>query len=142
MREVITSALLLIGGTFMLLAAVGVVRMPDIYSRLSAAAKGNTLGLGFLLAAAAVHFGELGVTSHAILIIAFVMLTTPVSAHLIGRAAYFIGVPLWEGTTRDDLRGRYDPDTHSLASAPSPSASGQVPAVGSSDAQSPDPADA
>ncbi len=133
MREVITAALLLVGGAFMLLAAVGVARMPDVYSRLSAAAKGNTLGLGFLLAAAVVHFGELGVTSHAVLIIAFVMLTTPVSAHLIGRAAYFIGVPLWEGTVRDDLRGRYDPDTHSLASAPAPSDTGRAPATSASD---------
>jgi multicomponent Na+:H+ antiporter subunit G len=121
MREAIVAALLLVGGTFMLLAAVGVARMPDVYTRLSAAAKGSTLGLGCLLAAAAVYFAELGVTTHAVLIIAFVTLTTPVSAHLIGRAAYFTGVPLWEGTGRDDLRGRYDPDTHALASTPAAS---------------------
>ena len=133
MREVITAALLLVGGAFMLLAALGVARMPDIYTRLSAAAKGNTLGLGCLLAAAAVHFGELGVTTHAVAIGLFVVLTTPVSAHLIGRAAYFLGVPLWEGTVRDDLRGRYDLRTHSLASRPRRSARGRVP-----DASGPD----
>ena len=134
MREAIIAALLLVGGAFMLLAAVGVARMPDVYTRLSAAAKGSTLGLGCLLAAAAVYFGELGVTTHAVLIIAFVTLTTPVSAHLIGRAAYFTGVPLWEGTVRDDLRGRYDPDTHSLASTPAASDTGRVPETTASDA--------
>jgi multicomponent Na+:H+ antiporter subunit G len=120
MREVIAAVLLLVGGAFMLLAAIGVARMPDVYTRLSAAAKGNTLGLGCLLAAAAVYFGELGVTTHAVAIVLFVILTTPVSAHLIGRAAYFVRVPLWDGTVRDDLRGRYDPHTHSLDSVPSP----------------------
>lgn len=126
MKEVTVAALLLVGGTFMLLAAVGVARMPDVYTRLSAAAKANTLGLGCLLAATAVYFGELGVTTHAVLIIAFVTLTTPVSAHLIGRAAYFTGVPLWGRTGRDDLRGRYDPTTHALASAPAASDTGGV----------------
>jgi multicomponent Na+:H+ antiporter subunit G len=134
MRDAIVAALLLVGGAFMLLAAVGVARMPDIYTRLSAAAKGSTLGLGCLLAAAAVYFGELGVTAHAVLIIAFVTLTTPVSAHLIGRAAYFIGVPLWEGTVRDDLRRRYNPDTHALASAPAASVEGRAPDASAADA--------
>jgi multicomponent Na+:H+ antiporter subunit G len=139
MREAITAALLLVGAAFMLLAAVGVARMPDVYTRLSAAAKGTTLGLGCLLAATVVYFSELGVTSHAVLIIAFVMLTTPVSAHLIGRAAYFTGVPLWEGTGRDDLHGRYDPATHSLASTPSASVRSQRRGERSSGAESIDP---
>jgi multicomponent Na+:H+ antiporter subunit G len=41
--------------------------------------------------------------------------TTPVSAHMIARAAYLSGVPLWEGTLSDEMRGRYDPETHALS---------------------------
>jgi multicomponent Na+:H+ antiporter subunit G len=139
MREVITAALLLVGGAFMLLAALGVARMPDIYTRLSAAAKGNTLGLGCLLAATAVYFGELGVTTHAVAIGLFVVLTTPVSAHLIGRAAYFLGVPLWGGTVRDDLRGRYDPRTHALASRSMRAARGRVRETGGPERRADEP---
>jgi len=123
MKDVIIAVLLVLGGAFMLLAAIGVVRMPDVYTRLSAAAKSSTLGLSCLLFAAALYFSELGVTSHAVLIIGFVILTTPVSAHLTGRAAYFIGVRPWAGTVRDDLRGRYDPESHALASTARPGAS-------------------
>jgi len=66
----------------------------------------------------ALHFGELGVVTRALLAIAFFFLTAPVAAHMIGRAAYFVGVPLWEGTLRDELRGRYDPRTHELSGGP------------------------
>jgi hypothetical protein len=47
----------------------------------------------------------------------FFLLTAPVSAHLVGRASYFLGVPLWEGTVIDELRGRYDLRTHRLDSS-------------------------
>ena len=45
---------------------------------------------------------------------AFIALTAPVSAHVLGRAAYFVGVPLWEGTQSDELRDRYDREDHTL----------------------------
>jgi multicomponent Na+:H+ antiporter subunit G len=54
--------------------------------------------------AVAVDFGDLAITTRVVLIVAFVFLTAPISAHMIGRAAYYVGVPLWEGTTLDELR--------------------------------------
>jgi multicomponent Na+:H+ antiporter subunit G len=113
-----TAALMAAGATLMLLAAVGVVRMPDLYSRMQAATKASSLGSGCLLLAAAVHFGDLAITVRVLLIVVFILLTAPVSAHMIGRAAYIVGVPLWKGTTVDQLRGRYDRRTHALDSGP------------------------
>jgi len=104
----ITSALMLFGASFMLLAAVGVVRLPDIYIRMHAATKSGTLGVSGMILASAVHFGELGVTTRAMLIVVFLYLTAPVAAHFIGRAAYRAGVPMWERSVADELRGRYN----------------------------------
>jgi hypothetical protein len=51
-------------------------------------------------------------------VVVFIFVTAPVAAHMLGRAAYVSGVPLWEGTLSDDLKGRYHATTHSLASGP------------------------
>jgi multicomponent Na+:H+ antiporter subunit G len=116
MSEAITTFLLFVGASFLLLAAIGVIRMPDLYSRIQAATKAATLGVGCIILALAFHFGSLEITVRALLVIAFLFLTSPVAAHVIGRAAYFVGVPLWERTIVDELRGRYDVDTHRLSS--------------------------
>jgi multicomponent Na+:H+ antiporter subunit G len=116
MREILTGVMLLLGGAFMLLAAVGIVRMPDLFTRMQPATKAATLGAGTVLLAVAVFFDDLGVTSRALAAAAFVVITAPVAAHMIARAAYFVGVPLWEGTRFDELRGRYNYRAHSLAS--------------------------
>lgn len=114
MSEIIAGALLLVGAAFLLLAAVGLLRMPDLFTRMSAATKGTTLGVGCMLLAVGVYFPGIGITTRAIAGIGFFFITGPVAAHMIARAAYFVGVPLWSGTVRDDLQGRYDPLTHKL----------------------------
>jgi multicomponent Na+:H+ antiporter subunit G len=118
MTDIISNTLMLIGAIFFLLAAVGVLRMPDLFTRMQPATKGTTLGIACTLLAVAVHFGDSGVTARALAAIAFFFVTTPVTAHLIGRASYFVGVPLWKGTVMDELRGRYNPITHQLDDAP------------------------
>jgi len=116
MSDAISAVLLLSGSMFMFLAAVGVVRMPDLFTRMQTTTKSATLGAGCMLLAAAFYFGDLGVTTRALAVIAFLFLTAPVAAHMIGRAAYFVGVPLWEGTIKDELQGHYDLRTHTLIS--------------------------
>jgi multicomponent Na+:H+ antiporter subunit G len=106
MSDVVSAVLIVVGGAFMLLAGVGVVRMPDLFMRMQAATKAATLGAGCMLLAVAVHFGELTVVTRALLVTAFVFLTAPVAAHMIARAAYSVGTPLWEGTIADELRGQ------------------------------------
>jgi multicomponent Na+:H+ antiporter subunit G len=103
------------GSLFMLLAGVGILRMPDLYMRISATTKAATLGVGLTLLAVAIYFNELGITSRALATIVFIFLTAPVAGHMIARASYFLGVPLWKRTIADELRGRYDEQTHILA---------------------------
>lgn len=101
--EILTSLLIVMGSGFMLLAGVGVVRMPDLFMRMQAATKAATLGAGCMLLAVIVHFGDVAVATRAFLVIAFIFLTAPVAAHMIARAAYSVGTPLWEGTITDEL---------------------------------------
>ena len=112
----IVAVFMVLGSLFMLLAAIGVARMPDLFMRMQAATKAATMGAGLIGLAVALHFGDIATVMRAGLVIGFIFITAPVSAHLIGRAAYFVGVPLWEGTVIDELRGHYDLDTHVLAS--------------------------
>jgi multicomponent Na+:H+ antiporter subunit G len=116
MRDLIAAALIGLGGLFALVAAIGVVRMPDLFTRMQAATKAGTLGAGFILFGLAIHFFELGIATRAVLVTAFVFLTAPVAAHMIARAAYHVGTPLWEKTVIDELRERHDPETHTVAS--------------------------
>lgn len=112
----VTAALLVLGSGFMLVAGLAMLRMPDLFTRMSANTKAATLGGGLLLIAVTVHFAEVSVGLRALVTVLFIFLTSPVAAHMIGRAAYFVGVPLWKGTLVDELRGRYDPHTHVLRS--------------------------
>jgi multicomponent Na+:H+ antiporter subunit G len=116
MSETISDLLILTGATFLLLAAVGVVRMPDLFTRMQSASKASTLGIGCVLLALAFHFPGISVNIRVVGTITFFFLTAPITAHLIGRAAYFVGVPIWKGTVVDELRGRYNPLTHRLGS--------------------------
>lgn len=118
MSEGLAWILMYTGALFLLLAAVGIFRFPDLYSRMQAATKGATLGIALMLLGVAVFFDDLGVTTRALLVIAFFFLTAPVAAHMLGRAAYILGVPLWEGTIGDELKGRYNLKTHVLRSEP------------------------
>jgi multicomponent Na+:H+ antiporter subunit G len=116
MSEIIIIILISIGTLFVLLAAVGVVRMPDLYTRISVTTKAATLGIGLILAGAAVYFNEVSITSRIVAIVFFIILTAPVGAHLLGRASYFIGVPLWKNSHTDDLKGKYNKSKHELES--------------------------
>lgn len=95
---------MLLGAAFMLLAAIGVWRLPDVLTRMQAATKAGTLGVVCLLTSEAIHYADTRVTAHAVVIILFFFLTSPIAAHRIARAAHRVGVPLWEGTHRDELR--------------------------------------
>lgn len=116
MKEIFSIILISSGAVLILISAVGLLRMPDLYMRMSATTKAATLGVGLVLLGTAIHFMEVGVISRAVIIITFLTLTAPVAAHMIGRAAYFDGVPLWKGTKIDELKNKYDEETHELSS--------------------------
>lgn len=102
MIEWLSGGLLLAGATLALLAGVGVLRMPDVFTRMQASTKASTLGLGCLLAALAIRHPEVSFVVRAGTIGAFMMLTTAVAAHVIARAAALGGAPLWKGTVIDE----------------------------------------
>lgn len=110
MSDLIAAALMLIGAFFVFVSALGAIRMPDLFMRMHAATKAGTLGAGLVLAAAVVVFGTTAVTTKAVLVFLFLLLTTPVGAHVLGRAAYYDGVELWDRTEVDALEGMYDED--------------------------------
>lgn len=127
MKEAVSIILMLFGAVFMLIAGIGILRMPDLYTRMSATTKASTLGIGSISLAVALHFSELEIATRALAIVLFALLTSPVAAHMIGRAAYFTGVPLWQGTVIDELHGRYDRRTHALKSIRLPELERQIP---------------
>lgn len=102
MMTILVATLLLLGSLFVLAAGLGIFRMPDVLIRMHASTKAGTLGAGLILGAVAVHFGDLTTVSIAGLTILFLLVTAPVAAHMIGRAAYRTGVPLWERMVLDE----------------------------------------
>jgi len=102
MIESLVSILLIAGGLFAAIAGAGLLRFPDVLMRMHASTKAGTLGVGLSVVGSAFYFTDDMVTTKAVLIVLFILLTAPVAAHLIGRAAYRTKTPLWEPTIIDD----------------------------------------
>lgn len=98
------SALVLAGSLFSLVAAIGLNRLPDVFTRMHAASKAGTVGSGLLLLAAGLHAGDLAILFRALAGFLFFILTAPISAHLLARAAHHVGYNLHEKTVLDELR--------------------------------------
>lgn len=103
LRWVLVVILSGLGALFVLLAAVGILRLPDLLTRMHASSKAATLGAILILAAVAVRFGDAEVVVRIVLICLFLFLTAPVAAHVIARAGYHAGVPLTDETVLDEL---------------------------------------
>jgi len=108
--DFLIAGLLIVGAFFMFVAAMGLIRMPDLFMRMSSSTKAATIGLGSLLLALALYYGDIGITSRAVATILFIFLTNPISSHRIGRIAYLVGVGLWGKTIKDELKGVYPED--------------------------------
>lgn len=89
MIELIISLFLILGGGFALIGSIGLVRLPDIFTRLHGPTKATTLGVGCILVASALHFSTRGggLSLHELLVTLFLFVTAPVSAYLVARAA-------------------------------------------------------
>ena len=101
-RELAVVALALGGVFFTLVAAIGLIRLPDLYTRAHSASKTDTLGAGLTLGAVAVSFGFELSALKAVLLVVFLFLTNPTAAHAITRAAADQGIEPW---TVDDREG-------------------------------------
>ncbi|AFL94404.1 putative monovalent cation/H+ antiporter 1 subunit G [Thermococcus cleftensis] len=105
----IGEALVLIGTFFYFLSALGLIRMPDVYNRMQTSTKSATLGsLGVMAGvgiwALGTDFGSAAWLTKSLVIATFLLLTNPISAHALIRAAYKSGIPLWEGSVVDKYR--------------------------------------
>lgn len=89
MTDFLLSALILTGAVLTFIGSLGLARLRDFYTRLHGPTKATTLGVGCLLIASAVYFSvrEEGISLHEVLVTLFLFITTPVSAHLLGKAA-------------------------------------------------------
>lgn len=107
LREIIAAILVAGGVFFFLVSVIGLIRLPDIYMRVHATAKGDTLGLGLALLGAIVYLGFTFTSLKLLLIITFIWITSPTAAHLIGKSAYRTGVPAACGSIPvKDISGR------------------------------------
>jgi multicomponent Na+:H+ antiporter subunit G len=104
MIDILGMVLIGIGLFFDLMGCVGLVRMPDLYNRLQASTKCVTFGTCSILAGVFVMTGFNATGIKAILCIVFVLLTSPVAAHALARAAHRSGLRLWKGSVADAYR--------------------------------------
>jgi multicomponent Na+:H+ antiporter subunit G len=95
-------ALVVTGAILMALSGLGVLRLPDVLARLQAGTKAASLGLACVFAGAALLEPSVSAVVKLVLSMLFVFTTAPVAGHVIGRAAYEAGVPLWEDTWVDE----------------------------------------
>jgi multicomponent Na+:H+ antiporter subunit G len=91
-----------LGIALMVVAGIGLLRMPDLLTRMHASSKAGTLGAALVLVAVAVQFSDAAVTVRALLVCVFLLLTAPIASHVIARAAYRAGVPLSPDTFTDE----------------------------------------
>lgn len=102
MTDTIGIALIGAGVLFDLFGCIGLVRLPDIYNRLQAATKCVTLGTCLILIGVLVIMGFHAAGTRALLCAVFILLTSPVAAHALSRAAYKAGIRLWEKSVADE----------------------------------------
>lgn len=101
--QYLAGGLMVLGALFSLLAAVGLLRLPDVYLRMHAASKAGTMGAGLLFAAIACVSLDGSVILRALAGFVFLLLTAPVGAHLLAKAAYFAGYSLSDLTVEDEM---------------------------------------
>lgn len=95
-REIIAAILLIIGGSFMFVSALGVIRLPDFYTRLHASSIGETFGLVLAGIGMIIYHGLNLTSAKILLIIVALFLVNPIGTHLIGKAAIRAGEEPWK----------------------------------------------
>lgn len=102
-QDIFSYVSIALGVIFLLIAGIGIIRLPDFYIRMSAITKAGTMGVGFIVLGISIHFNDLTIAGKSFVIISFMLLTSPVAAHIISRAAYKQSVPFWKNNLFDQL---------------------------------------
>ena len=103
MMEWIVSLLLIAGSLFMLIAAIGVVKLQDVYMRMHAITKAASLGAILMLMAVVLWHPQWIVVVESLMVVIFVIFTAPIGSHMIGRVAHRMDIPKAEGYIMDEL---------------------------------------
>ncbi|BBL88924.1 Na+/H+ antiporter subunit G [Vibrio rotiferianus] len=98
--DITVGVLLCLGTVFTLIASLGILRMPDLYTRMHAATKAGTVGLASLLLAVAIAIPDITVISRVIGTMLFIFITAPVAAHLLGKATQESGYQIWRNNKK------------------------------------------
>jgi len=102
--DVASSLLMLAGAVIAVIAAFGLLRLPDVFARMHVATKPATLGVTLCLAGAALRVPGASTATKLVLAIVFQLVTTPAAGHLLGRAAHAARAPMSSHTVIDELR--------------------------------------
>lgn len=105
MIEWIAAFLLIAGSLFMLVAAIGVVKLSDVYMRMHAITKAASLGAILMLASVSIIYVQWIVWVEALMVVVFVIITAPIASHMIAKAAHKTGMPKGPGYIMDELEG-------------------------------------
>ncbi len=100
--EIISLIILVFGIFFFMVGVVGLLRFPDVYTRLHATTKCDTLGIGLILFSIMLYQGFSGPSVKIGIMIVFIWLSNPTAAHAIGKAAYSVDIPMIKGTVFAD----------------------------------------
>jgi multicomponent Na+:H+ antiporter subunit G len=102
--EIISSFFIIAGVIFIVISSIGLLRLPDFYIRISVVTKAITLGISLILIGIGIFFNDLVMVTKVVVIISFMTITSPVSAHIIARAAVRNKVPFWGKTLLDEFK--------------------------------------
>lgn len=91
LREITVVLLAALGVIFMLISAIGLLRMPDVFSRMHAAGKASTVGIGCLLLSSGVYFWDENMFLRVLMLITLIFVTSPIATAAMARAAYRTG---------------------------------------------------
>jgi multicomponent Na+:H+ antiporter subunit G len=108
MKEWAAALFLVSGSFFMLLAGLGTLRFPDLYSRMHAATKAASFGVGLMLTGFVIYYSSWYLLLESALIIVFVFITAPIAAHMLGRAGYLLKVSQYKDTLIDEMSNLYE----------------------------------
>lgn len=112
--EVLSWVLILTGSAFVIIGGIGLVRLPDFYTRIHAAGITDTMGSWLILAGLMVHEGFTLNTAKLAMLLFFLLATSPLSSHALAKAAYLRGLDPLQGRELvdrhevDDVEGEYD----------------------------------
>lgn len=105
---IISTVFIWIGVAFMIISAIGIIRLPDFYIRMSAITKAATLGVGFIVTGIGIYFNDIWIVTKVVAIIFFMLLSSPVAAHVISRAASQHHIPFWKITNLKEFKEYQD----------------------------------